>query len=845
MDKLPKISSQGILLVFFGLFFVSCATPTSISTSTPNINLQSAELTMSLDKPSTGIYYLNASTKGPYVITSDVYRSSSRKATLRVWDVSKGLLIKSIEEEADRIIACSISPDGEYIVSSFQKKSGGVSDKNISLRLRRLSTGEVIKSIIQPPAASVSFSRDGKYFVTSGGFDEVHTTVYDTLTGEKKRTFMMPYRGALGGLYSGVAVFSPEGKHVIVGGTDGVLRVINISTGQMVRTFEGHSGWSLLGEENGGINSISFSSDGKYILSSAFFNDYIILWDYATGKELRRFTGYKSIVGRSVFSVNFAPDGKTAIFNVFGTPKFIDTESWQEKPVELKFKFDPNIWAARDPVAVAYGADSKRLFVSSGDAATRIFDANTGEEIAIMVGFDDGEWIFITSEGYYNTSKNGAKYLSVNVGKKQYDVEKFYDVFYRPDIVSAKLRGENIKDLITITMEDAIKTPPPSVAFVGTPKDTDKSKIKICYQAKNTGGGIGEVRLFHNGKLVHSDGFYKDIAKSSFEKAQIASLNSRAIYEDMRAISIQNQKDIMRVSSQPKGGVFRDCREIETISGENEVSLTAFNSSNTVQSFMKTISFRSSVIPGEPHLYILSIGTDQYKDSSINLKYAAKDADEITEKLKVQAATLYRPQNIHYELLTDTRATKTNITNKIKELSKVIKPQDSFVLFVAGHGALIQNQYYMITHDYNGIADANSMINSNEIVDMSKNIRSLSQLLIFDTCHAGGVDYIISGLYDSRMSVLAKKMGLHIYASASDKQTAIDGYKGNGLFSYSLLEGLKNNKRADVNNDGRVSLVELGSYSKQTTVTLSEEIGHRQTPLIINFGKDNPIYQLK
>jgi uncharacterized caspase-like protein len=151
----------------------------------------------------------------------------------------------------------------------------------------------------------------------------------------------------------------------------------------------------------------------------------------------------------------------------------------------------------------------------------------------------------------------------------------------------------------------------------------------------------------------------------------------------------------------------------------------------------------------------------------------------------------------------------------------------------------------MITHDYNGTANYDSMISSNEIVEMSKKIKSLSQLLIFDTCHADGVDYIVSGLYDARMSVLAKKMGLHIYASASDTQTAIDGYKGNGLFSYTLLEGLNNNKKADVNNDGWVSLVELGGFSKQTTTNLSKEIGHRQTPLIINFGKDNPLYQLK
>jgi hypothetical protein len=48
---------------------------------------------------------------------------------------------------------------------------------------------------------------------------------------------------------------------------------------------------------------------------------------------------------------------------------------------------------------------------------------------------------------------------------------------------------------------------------------------------------------------------------------------------------------------------------------------------------------------------------------------------------------------------------------------------------------------------------------------------------------AGGVDNIVSGLYDARMSVLAKKMGLHIYASAGSVQTALDGYQGNGLYN--------------------------------------------------------------
>ena len=152
---------------------------------------------------------------------------------------------------------------------------------------------------------------------------------------------------------------------------------------------------------------------------------------------------------------------------------------------------------------------------------------------------------------------------------------------------------------------------------------------------------------------------------------------------------------------------------------------------------------------------------------------------------------------------------------------------------------------YKLTHDYNGRVDEHSMISSNEIVEASKKIKSLTQLFIFDTCHAGGVDYIVSGLYDARMSVLAKKMGLHIYASANSFQTALDGYRGNGLFTYTLLDGLNNNREADKYRDGRVSIVGLGEYSRKMTTSISREIGHSQTPLIINFGKDYPVYQLK
>jgi len=545
---------------------------------------------------------------------------------------------------------------------------------------------------------------------------------------------------------------------------------------------------------------VTFSHDGKYILSGGADDGLLKLWDASSGAYIKAFRAYSG-------------SGSTLIVNAVGMAQFLP--------------------------------DGKHIISGGTDGAIRIWNASTGEEIALLIGFEDGEWLAITSEGYYNSSEKGAQYLKVKFEGIDYTVDQFYDVFYRPDIVAAKLSGQDVSGLISITMKDARKSPPPLVEFTSHLPGNDQQKAKVCYRIKSTGGGIGEVRLFHNGKLIQSDGYYREVAKTSTEKNQLGSVNSRAIYEDMRSLNIKAKTDSMLMASKSKGDLFEDCKEIDAIAGGNEVSVSAFNSSNTVQSYMKTINFSSGVKSEDPHLYILSIGIDQYTDSNVNLNYAVKDAKDLEEKLKTQSATLYKPQDIHYSLLTDREATKTNINGRINELSRLIKPQDSFILFVAGHGVLLQNQYYMLTHDFNGQVGDTNMISSNEIVEMSKKIKSLNQLFIFDTCHAGGVDTIVSGLYDARMSVLAKKMGLHIYASASDKQAAMDGYKGNGLFTHTLLDGLNNNKEADKNKDGRVSVVGLGEYSKKMTTEISKEIGHSQTPLIINFGKDSPIYKLQ
>jgi hypothetical protein len=66
----------------------------------------------------------------------------------------------------------------------------------------------------------------------------------------------------------------------------------------------------------------------------------------------------------------------------------------------------------------------------------------------------------------------------------------------------------------------------------------------------------------------------------------------------------------------------------------------------------------------------------------------------------------------------------------------------------------------------------------------------------------------------------------------------LDGYRGNGLFTHTLLEGLKNPKEVTGTLDKPITVVNLGQFAKEKTSNISRQLGTPQNPTIINFGMD-------
>jgi WD40 repeat protein len=178
----------------------------------------------------------------------------------------------------------------------LKKIGGGDKDKALAELVAVLGEDLHAQGDSQPQLATVAFSPDGMTLAV-GGTEQVVRRI-DLATGKPLPELKWKPRSDLDHVYS--LAFSPDGKMLAVGGSLGSVALWDAAGGAEVR--------SLMCPDVQGLQ-VAFSPDGTLLATAGKDNGAVVrLWQVATGQLMftARFPG-----DTPAWCVAFSPDGKT------------------------------------------------------------------------------------------------------------------------------------------------------------------------------------------------------------------------------------------------------------------------------------------------------------------------------------------------------------------------------------------------------------------------------------------------------------------------------------------------------------------------------------------------------
>ncbi len=703
---------------------------------------------------------------------------------LELFDLNTGKKVRDLQRPPSKdgmgLFKAYFSPDNKFILL--------YGSENI-LKLYDRATGNELRSFkseVKSPSSAVAFSKDGKYAVSTLSSNETKESVIQLwnlhkagLDGDINKT---KQHEQIMRMYKEVEKSKDEEVYKKAKKLNEEIEYYNYASGTIFHDKNSNKSYRV--DSPFRTNTIIFYEAHKDELG-------ITVWDKA--REINKFSAHTAEITAYALSDKYVLTGskdKTIKLFEFPSGRYIRTFAGHLGQI----------------IGLTFSPDGKYILSASKDGTTRLWDVSTGKEIAQFISLKDDEWIVLTPEGYFNASANGAKHLNVGVGNKVYSIDNFYEKFFNPVYVASVLQGKKVEAVADI--RKGVLTPP-DVKIISPEPNTSFSTdtINVTVSAKDTGGGIDEIRLYHNGK---------------------------AIGEDTRAVKIV-----------PKGNEAIKTYTVTLVDGANTFRAVGFSKDRTESNPYELI-VNLAAPQKEVSLYILAVGINEYKNPALNLNYAEPDAKGIADFFKQKGKGLFK--NVEIKEIYNEQATKEIIISKLSQLQNT-NPQDAVLIYLAGHGENINDKWYFIPHELTypeREADVKTKgISSDELAGYIKSIKAQKILLLIDACKSGAVLVAFRGFEDRKaLSQLSRSTGVHIVAASTKDQFAAEVKElGHGVFTYILLEGLKGKAAG---KGETVTVRKLMGYIEEKLPEITKKYKQEaQYPVVDSRGMDFPLVIIK
>lgn len=341
-----------------------------------------------------------------------IIASAGAEPDVHLWDVETGKQLRLMKGPGTYVTALAFSRDGKTLAAGHSGKGGGLNTGHVTLS--DVATGERKRTIqdFRLPVNAVAFNGKGdilaigvadgalrlyshpkvienanepEYWAQQDNTGPVHAVAF---TGDDTsiircgadgiKVFAVPQPGQAFQVSTPkrtvpnpndevftCAMSSSDSKTLITGASDGILRMIDLQTGQVVSTLKGHAG---------PVRSLALHPRGLQI-ASAGADCLARLWDFDIVLQARDYLGHDA----PVWSAAFSPDGKK-IVSASGDQTVRIWEVGSAQPVHI-------LKGHTAPVTNAlFTPDGKQVISAAADRLIKVWDVEQGKLVRDLPG---------------------------------------------------------------------------------------------------------------------------------------------------------------------------------------------------------------------------------------------------------------------------------------------------------------------------------------------------------------------------------------------------------------------------------------------------------------------------
>jgi hypothetical protein len=270
-------------------------------------------------------------------------------------------------------------------------------------------------------------------------------------------------------------------------------------------------------------------------------------------------------------------------------------------------------------------------------------------------------------------------------------------------------------------------------------------------------------------------------------------------------------------------------------------------------------------------LYVAALGVSEYGNPEFNLACAARDARDLSAAL-TKNSDLWASSEVL--CLTDAEVTASTAP-AVRAFFTKAKPEDTVVLFAAGHGVLDDQQtYWFATSEFDfSRPGSHGGLAFDQLEGLLAECQATTKLGLMDTCHAGeltaadrhtleqaaptlaargirtrtfhsnsersaetGSTATLQALAESFFFGSRSVSGGSFIVSSGGAEFAYESDEWqNGAFTKSVIEALRN-PSADTDKDGYIDIGELFDFAERGVIRLTSGL---QRPRLRGFNRDN------